>query len=284
MVFLMTLTFSFSVPAHAHSDHNLHEADFVIELDDCNTIHIGPRVLGSELDALNFFWTDEPGFDSHAGTFPIGSSVGFNILDKLKKWNGDGFDALDPNTEETLIVSFLFGTALVTRQTDTGFVAGFDIPVAGDGSWHKHLGYKLNGVGHNDPNNGIYLLELELYSASNDPNITKSEPFWIVFNLGMPEQDHHNATHWIDEHLAQLPDLEKDGCIDFKDFSILASQWHRTNCDCWNNWCDEADITEDGRVDLLDLAKIASNWLKSLDCVKEENSSNQIVDEELGPG
>jgi len=163
-------------------------------------------------------------------------------------------------------------------------IMAFEGPFAGDGSWHKHLGYKLNGVGHNDPSNGIYLLELELYSTSNDPNIAKSEPFWIVFNLGMPEQDHHNAIYWIDERLAQSPDLEQDGCIDFKDFSILASQWHGTNCDCWNNWCDEADITEDGRVDLLDLAKIASNWLKSLDCVKEENSSNQIVDEELGPG
>ncbi len=280
-IFLMILLFSFPAWAHTHDDpnlheddHHLHEADFEMELDDCNAVHISPRVLGSELDALFFFWTDEPGFDSHAGTFPIGSFIGFNILDALKKWNGSGFDALDPNTEETLTVNFLFGTTLATCCTGIGFVPGFEIPVASDGSWHKHLGYTLNGVGHNDPNNGIYLLELELYNTSSDPNIANSEPFWIVFNLGMPEQEHHNTIHWIDENLAQLPDLEQDGCIDFKDFSILASQWLNTNCDCWNNWCDGADITENGGVDLFDLAKIASNWLKSLDGGEEKNSSN----------
>ena len=272
MFFLIIMTFS--LLARAHGGPNLHEADFGIELDDCNKIQVESRVLGSELNASNFFWTDGPGFDSHAETFPIGSSVGFNILDAMRKWNDNGFDVLDPNIEETLTISFLSSTDFVTSDTNTGFVAGFEIPVAGDGSWHKHLGYMLNGVGHNDPGKGIYLLEIELYCTSNDPNIVNSKPFWIVFNFGMPEQDHHNAIHWIEENLAQLPDLEQDGYIDFKDFSILASQWLNTSCDCWNNWCDGADITENGGVDLLDLTKIASNWLKSLDGGEEKNSSN----------
>jgi len=278
-VFLIILMFSFPVPAHAHGDPNLHEADFDIELDDCNTIHVEPHVLASELDALFFFWTDEPGFDSHAGTFPVGSSIGFNILDALKKWNGKGFDALDPNTDETLTISFLFGSTFVTCETRAGFVAGFEIPAAGDGSWHKHLGYTLNGAGNNGPSDGIYLLELELYNTSSEPNITSSNPFWIVFNLGMPEQEHHNAIHWVDEKLPQLPNLEQDCYIDFKDFAILASQWLNTNCYYWNNFCNGADITEDGMVDIFDLAKFSSNWLESMNNEKEENSLNQIVDE-----
>lgn len=277
-VLLVILTFSFSAPAYAHGDPNLHEADFEIELDDCNAIHVEPHVLGSEFDALFFFWTDEPGFDSNAGAFPTGSSIGFNILDALKKWNGNGFDILDPNTEETLTISFLFGSTFATCETGAGFVEGFDVPVAADGSWHKHLGYTLNSVDNNDPNSGIYLLALELYNTSSEPNITSSNPFWIVFNLGIPEDDHHEAIHWVEENLYQLPDLEQDGYIDFKDFAILASQWLHTNCDCRNHFCNGADITKDGRVDLLDLSKIASNWLKPIDDSKEENSLNQIVD------
>lgn len=276
---LIILLSSVPLRAHVHGDLHLHEADFGIELDDCNAIHVEPYVLASEFDALFFFWTDEPGFDSHSGTFPAGSSIGFNILDALKKWNGNGFDVLDPNTEETLTVSFLLGSTFVMCKTGAGFVSGFDVPVATDGSWHKHLGYTLNGKGDNDPNNGIYLLELELCHTSNEPNIAYSNPFWIVFNLGMSEEDHNNAIHWVDTYLAQLPDLEQDGIVDFKDFAILASQWLNTNCDCRNNWCNRADFTEDGRVDFQDLVKIASNWLESMDNAKEENSLNQIVDD-----
>jgi hypothetical protein len=249
---------------HDHHDPDLHEADFGIKLDDCNAIHVEPHILASVLDALYFFWTDEPGFDSHSGTFSVSSSIGFNILDALKKWNGSGFDALDPNTDETLTVSFLFGSEFATCDTGAGFVEGFEVPVAEDGSWHKHLGYTLNGESNNDPNDGIYLLKMEIYHTSSELDIAYSNPFWIVFNLGMPEQEHHNAIHWVEENLAQLPDLEQDGYIDFKDFAILASQWLNADCDCRNNFCNRADITEDGIVDLFDLSIIASNWFKPM--------------------
>lgn len=262
---VLTVASVISTAASPYSDPNLHEADFAVELDDCNTIQVHPRVLPGELNALNFFWTDEPGFDSHAGTFSAGSSIGFNILDALKKWNGRGFDTLDPSTQETLTVSFLFGTDFETRETHTGFVGGFDIPVAGDGSWHKHLGYMLNGAGPNDPDNGIYLLELQLYSTSEDHNIASSSAFWIVFNLSLPEQDHHNAIIWVDENLVQLPDLDQDNDVDLRDFAIFASRWLDSGCDCRNNWCDGADITQNGSVDFADLAKLTSNWLKSHD-------------------
>jgi len=261
IVLLITFIFTVPIPADDHSDHHLHEADFAITLNDCNEIRIEPHVLGSELDVLFFFWTDEPGFDSQAGTFAIGSSVGFNILDALKKWTGKGFDALDPNTGETMTVSFLFGSSFATCQTGAGFVEGFEVPVSPDGSWHKHLGFTLNGAGSNDPNDDIYLLKLELFNSTNEPNNTYSNPFWIVFNLGMDEHEYHNAIHWVDEHLAHLPDLHQDGYVDFKDFSILASEWLNTECDCRNNWCNQTDITQDGRVDLADLTEFTSYWL-----------------------
>ena len=246
--------------AEAH-DPNLHEGDFEIWLDECNIIHTEPRVVGSELSAAYFFWTDEPGFDSHTGAFPAGSSVGFNILETLKKWNGSGFDVLDPNTEETLTVSYLFGTEFETRDTSSGFVAGFDIPVASDGSWHKHLGYGLNGIGYGEPRNGMYLLELELYSTGS--GIIKSDAFWIVFNLGMSEEDHHEAIHRVEENLVQPPDVYQDGDIDFRDLAIVAGQWLKGNCECVNGWCNGADITENGKVDFADFGKLASHWQKS---------------------
>jgi hypothetical protein len=80
----------------------------------------------------------------------------------------------------------------------------------------------------------------------------------------MPEEDHHNAIHWVEENLSHLPDLQQDGYIDFKDFAIFASQWLNTDCNCLNSWCNRADITEDGIVDLFDLSNFASYWLKPL--------------------
>jgi hypothetical protein len=81
----------------------------------------------------------------------------------------------------------------------------------------------------------------------------------------MPEEDHHEAVHWVEEHLSQFPDLDQDGLINFNDLTILFSQWQKTECDCRNNWCNRADITEDGRVDILDLEKLVSSWYESLD-------------------
>lgn len=186
--------------AHGHND-GAHVGDFALHVhnhDGEPTIEISPRVLGGELDAGLGFAATSPGFDSHAGDFPIGSQVGIHLTQPLMKWNGGGFDALDPVTEETMTAAFL----TLSATTSDGFVPGFALNVDGDGSWHKHLAFILNGAGAGDPRDGIYLLTFELYSTS--PAIGDSEPAWIVFNLN-DEASHDAAIDWVSANLVPEP-------------------------------------------------------------------------------
>jgi hypothetical protein len=213
-----------------------HEGDFELKVE-FDSVIVSPRVLPSELERDEFFSVDEPGFDSEAGTFSASTAVGFNILDALKRWNGHGFDPLDPAGQETMIVSYL----QQIRETGPGFVSGFEIPVAADGSWHRHLIFTLAGPSTNDPGKGIYLIEMELYTTN--PAVDKSYPIYIVFNVD-DEPDHDLALEWVGENLAppvcaQRPagDLNGDCKVDFQDFALFAESWLTCNLrpetQCW---------------------------------------------------
>jgi len=219
----------------ARAQHT-HEGDFELKVE-FSSIIVEPRVLPAELLKDEFFSTDEPGFDSEPGTFPAGTAVGFNIRDALKRWSGGGFDPLISSTQETMIVSYMQRI----RETGPGFVSGFDIPVAADGSWHRHLVFTLTGPGTNDPGKGIYLLELELYNTSDVVN--GSYPIYVVFNVD-DEPNHEPALEWVREHLARpvcmqkLPaDLNDDCKVDFQDFALFAESWLSCNLrpesECW---------------------------------------------------
>jgi len=219
----------------AEAEH-AHTGDFELKIE-FDSIIVEPRVLPGELLEEEFFSTDEPGFDSAPGTFSTGTTVGFSILDALKRWNGNGFEPLLPATEETMIISFLQRLS----QTGSGFVAGFDFPPAGDGSWHRHLIFTLSGSGPNAPRKGIYLLELGFYSTN--PAVSGSYPVYIVFNVDDKPSD-ELALEWVHENLAspvcmQRPagDLNGDCRVDFHDFALFAESWLSCNLrpqsECW---------------------------------------------------
>lgn len=203
---VLSLVFVFSVlvcsEVFAEGGH-IHTGDFEVELEN-NELHLHPRVLGAELGGEGVpFATDHPGFDSEPGTFAITDRIGFNILSPLKLWNGSGYDVLDPLSQETMEVSY---SPTLSAVTDTGFVAGFDLPVEDSGeeagSWHEHFDFLLNGSGGN-PGNGVYLLEMELYNTNSA--ISNSEPFWIVFDNGMGETVHEEAEEWVEVNLVPEP-------------------------------------------------------------------------------
>jgi len=219
----------------AEAQHT-HQGDFELKVE-FDSITVDPRVLPGELQEEEFFSTDEPGFDAEPTAFPVGTALGFNIRDALKRWSGSGFDALLPPTGETMTVSFL----QQLRESGSGFVAGFDLPVTGDDSWHRHLIFTLSGPGTNHPRRGIYLLELELYNTS--PAVAGSYPIYIVFNVD-DELNHEPALEWVREHLArpvcmQRPpaDLNGDCRVDFQDFALFAESWLSCNLRpesaCW---------------------------------------------------
>ncbi|MBN1764974.1 MAG: hypothetical protein JW860_06925 [Sedimentisphaerales bacterium] len=59
-------------------------------------------------------------------------------------------------------------------------------------------------------------------------------------------------------------DLDGDDIVWMKDFTIIAEQWLRSDCDD-PNWCEGADIDLDGVVDPNDLVVLTSNWLENIE-------------------
>jgi len=210
----------------------------------------GPRVFGGDYqeDPADPFFTDMPGYYGlEDSNLPVGSVVGFNILDDLLYWDGTGpvvFGSVPAG--ETLTISFV--TSNATAGTGTGFVPGYPLVIVpDDGVWHVHLNYSLNG-GVGDPTDGIYLLKLEL----TDSQLTNSKPFWIVFDNGLVDCDHDAAIAYAQSALSheQSPaDLDGDGFVDSADLALLNSCWTGPGIPVTDPCCLVADIDHDGDVD-----------------------------------
>jgi len=209
--------------------------------------------------------TSNPGFDSEAGTFPIGSRVGWNALDGIKVWNGSTFiDA----PGERITISFTAALQVIVADAP---VSGFDLAVQPDGAWHRHLTFSISRSDAQPPTTGVYLLELEMYCT--DSGIDASQPYWIVFNFGDDEMNHDAAIDWVNDHLAPQPfclgDLVNsatlqpppDGLVDGADLAFLIGAWGR-------NASSPADLVTsdtlqappDGIVDGADLAVLIGAW------------------------
>jgi hypothetical protein len=153
----------------------------------------GERVFASEFGELLPNFTDEPGFDNLAGTFPFPSSIHFTVNGRLRKWV-DGAFSTDPISER-IEIGFAEMSPVLTPMVNEP-VTGFSLSVASNGEWHRHLQYTLQ----EPASDGIYLLELVL--TGDQPNMQASEPFWIVFNQNMTEIVHGEAIEWVEENLA----------------------------------------------------------------------------------
>ena len=149
-------------------------------------------VYGAELGEIIPNEVDEPGFDSQPGKFPSGSSIGFSIVDSLRKWDGSNFDTIP---DETLSIGFGTSLGLITSPETPQIVTGFDLNVAGDGSWHRHYDFVLNSPA----SAGVYLLSLQL--DSSDAAIAPTDPFYIVFNQNDSESNHAAAIAFVESSL-----------------------------------------------------------------------------------
>jgi hypothetical protein len=164
-----------------------HEGDVAIKIIN-NKIVVGDWILdGVSLEPCPVFagrfndtgenpnWTDEPGFDSAANTWPVPSSVSFNILDAVRRWDGSDFDEVASQR-----IQLSYASQSVVTPVTPSIVAGFSVGVSSNGAWHRHLGLELldssyvNGFAED----GIYELTLELLSSN--PSIAKSDPFHLV--------------------------------------------------------------------------------------------------------
>jgi|GEM_PF-830988 len=151
------------------------------------------RVFASELGEVFPNFTDEPGFACAPATFPIGSRVGFRIMDSLRRWNGADFSTVPAESLEVA-----FSTLAVLTPATPQQVEGFTLPVNASGEWHRHLEFTLGAPAAS----GVYLLQLQLLSTAD---LNPSQPFWIVFNQNEPEAIHDAAIEWVEFNLANPP-------------------------------------------------------------------------------
>ena len=193
-------------------------------------------------------YTDEPGWEAFPDTFDPALRVGWNALAGLGRWNGSGFDS---GIDETITVSF--GT--FSFEIADSPVSGFDLAVQPDGGLHRHVGFFLGNSTGDDAAEGIYVVELEMYSTGDGPE--HCEPFWIVFNNEASEDDHEAAVEWVAENWAEEEhchgDLDGDHHVDVEDLLQLIEAWGPcTGC--------ASDMDEDGVVAINDLLELIGEW------------------------
>ncbi len=149
-------------------------------------------VFESELGEFAANFTDEPGFDSEPGTFPLGSVISFTVRKALRRLEPVTFNT-DIAGGRMDITNAAFST--LTPPTDTP-LPGFALAVNGLGQWHHHLGFELLPPA----SDGVYALELELVSSSG--SVTGSDPFWIVFAQNASEPEHELGVRAVRLQLA----------------------------------------------------------------------------------
>lgn len=215
----------------------------------------GARVFESELGEVVAHFSDEPGFNAPAGSgLPVGSTLAFNILDALRRFDPINMDFAEI-PPETMTVSLSAASRTTPTAPDT-VVTGFAFAsVSGSGSVHQHLNFYLNPP----QNDGVYALKLELVSSSMA--IAPSEPFYIVFNDGRSEQEHELAVEILEMLLSPAcpGDTNHSNTVDIDDLNNLLSNWLAAV-----GVGSPYDLAnDDGVVDIDDLNTVLSNWQAS---------------------
>jgi len=141
------------------------------------------RVFGAEMgeDFPNF--ADEPGFDGERSFFPGDPTLAFFVHGPVRAWDGTTFDTV---SSSSITIDYLSNS--VTTPAGNGQVlGGFSFDPLPDDTYHLHFDYTLN-----DPQAGIYLLLLSLYTP-DDVGVAESKVFAFVFNNGLDEEEHEAA-------------------------------------------------------------------------------------------
>ncbi|MBX3323964.1 MAG: hypothetical protein KF757_13355 [Phycisphaeraceae bacterium] len=234
--------------AHAQ----LHAGDIVIGLED-QRITTAAQVSGVvELDRVftGLFgaegfadFTNNPGFDSFAGTWASGTVIGFDIVGAVKRWAPDASHFYSTANER---ISIRKGGLRTDSPLDDVTVAGFAFGDANtSGTFHHHVNFWL--IDGETPNaDGVWLLGLRLWSET--AAIQDSEEFWIVYGQGTHEVFMDEAVQWVRDHLIGEPcpaDFNGDGILDFFDVSAFLAAFSAQHA--------SADMNGDGVFDFFDV-------------------------------
>ena len=160
----------------------------------------------------------------------------------MLRWNGAGF------AFEGDAMQLGFGPAEAT--SGAGAAPGFVFATTPDGSLHDHFDYTLLGPDGSDPAEGIYVLQIAFRGES--PARSASEPCYVVFNLGLSEEDHELAEQQARWLLACDLDVTGDGTVGGDDLAALLAMWGTDD--------PAGDLDESGVVGGSDLAILLGAW------------------------
>ena len=142
-----------------------------------------------------------PRFLADAGTFSPGAEIGFNIRAPLSIWIGPGYAPIDPRIGPTLTVEL--ASLGLSATTTSGPVPGFSVLADIEGGLAATVEYILNGPAGDDPEPGVYLLEIEF--VTDMPGVGVSRPTWLVMNHGMDELTFETAFAYVFDFLVPAP-------------------------------------------------------------------------------
>ena len=179
-----------------------------------------------------------PGFFSErdvGGGTGANDVVGYNVLGDLVFWSEGEFAT--PNSDTVIRIINNPGSvedALV--GTGTGEQRAMFEPLtnsigqsSGNGDFHSHVDFRLEPIS-SDPDEmplfGAYGLRLSL--SSDNPDIEESDPFFIVYEFGLDDEQFNEALDDFDAMLSMsdsLPgDFDSDGQLSAFDIDLLSAE------------------------------------------------------------
>jgi len=154
--------------------------------------------------------TEDPGFDSEElpnGLMP-NDLIGFNLLGPLVYHDGNGFASV-PTGAAIQIADALNDVVTVDGSTTTGsgIVGQAGDSGGGRGDIHAHIDFSLIPNSLDTAEFGAYGILMELTTDRN--GIANSDPFYIVFNFGLEEDEAQPGPHFhdaVEDFAAAVPE------------------------------------------------------------------------------
>lgn len=192
---------AFTLPALA-ADAHLHAGDIELEVeagrlvaDGAAHTQYGTGYAIFESDFGDFaggpYKTNNPGYDSHTGTFASGDIIGYQALGSLWYWDGADWANNVANGETVLLNGNLFEETFWSVAGVLGDATGLLGQAGASGNIHEHLSMSINAPTGFLPTVGAYYVTLRLISDS----YASSDPFLMVFNNGLDETAFEYAVH-----------------------------------------------------------------------------------------
>jgi hypothetical protein len=192
---LSTLVCSFAVADEEHYDIGVWNDNGALmtggfDHDDETLAVQNLRVFEAEFgeDPVFPFATDEPGIGGVAADAGLteGTTINLNVSAGLGVWNGSGFNY---GTADSMTIDY------GPTSVGTGIGGTLDFLVTEDFDLHPIWSVNSGAA------NGAYLVELTAAMAGFET----SETFYVVFNLGLEEDDYEASVDWVSENLVPAP-------------------------------------------------------------------------------